>query len=53
MKYKSPINYHSKDMADVKVFRDRQTDQKLLAPDLSIRGIKSVLKFQASAKSSY
>jgi hypothetical protein len=44
MKYESPITYHSKDMANVKVFADRQTDrrtgQKLYAPDLSIRGHK-------------
>jgi hypothetical protein len=26
MKYESPITYHSKDMANVKVFADRQTD---------------------------
>jgi hypothetical protein len=36
-----PITYHSKDMANVKVFADRQMDrqtgQKLYAPDLSIR----------------
>jgi hypothetical protein len=41
MKYESPITCHSKDMANVKVFADRQTDrrtgQKLYAPDLSIR----------------
>jgi hypothetical protein len=44
MKYESPITYHSKDMANVKVFADRQTNrptgQKLYAPDLSIRGHK-------------
>jgi hypothetical protein len=47
MKYESPITYHSKDMANVKVFcrqtdkqTDRQTGQKLYAPDLSIRGYK-------------
>ena len=55
MKYESPITYHSKDMANVKVFADRQTDrqtdkqtdrrtgQKLYAPDLSIRGHKKLL----------
>jgi hypothetical protein len=26
MKYESPITYYSKDMANVKVFADRQTD---------------------------
>jgi hypothetical protein len=47
MEYESPISitYHSKDMANVKVFADRQTDrwagQKLYAPDLSIGGIKT------------
>jgi hypothetical protein len=48
MKYESPITYHSKDMANVKVFAERQTDkqtnrrtgQQLYAPDLSIRGHK-------------
>jgi hypothetical protein len=48
MKYESPITYHSKDMANDKVFADRQTDrqtnrrtgQKLNALDLSIRGHK-------------
>jgi hypothetical protein len=28
MKYESPITYHSKDMANVKVFVYRQTDKK-------------------------
>jgi hypothetical protein len=45
MKYESPITYHSKDMANVKVFADRQTNrqtgQKLYAPDLSIREHKN------------
>jgi hypothetical protein len=27
MKYESPITYHSKDMANVKVFADRQMDR--------------------------
>jgi hypothetical protein len=44
IKYKSPITYHSKNMANVKVFADRQTNrrtgQKLFAPDLSMRGQK-------------
>jgi hypothetical protein len=26
MKYEIPITYHSKDMANVKIFADRQTD---------------------------
>jgi hypothetical protein len=38
MKYESLITYHSKDMAMLKFFADRRTDQKLYAPDLSIRG---------------
>jgi hypothetical protein len=40
--YEIPITYNSKDMANAKVFADRQTDkrtgQNLYAPDLSIRG---------------
>jgi hypothetical protein len=28
MKYESPITYHWKDMANVKVFADRQTDEQ-------------------------
>jgi hypothetical protein len=39
--YESPITYHSKDMANVKVFAERhsnrQTGQKLYASHLSIR----------------
>jgi hypothetical protein len=46
MKRESPITYHSKDKAIVKVFADRQTNrrtgQKLYAPDLSIRGHKNI-----------
>jgi hypothetical protein len=41
MKYESLIICHSKDMANVKVFKDKQnrrTGQKLNAPDLSIQG---------------
>jgi hypothetical protein len=41
MKYESPNTYHSKYMANVKVFRrktDRRTGQNLYAPDLSILG---------------
>jgi hypothetical protein len=41
MKYESPITYHSKDMANVKVFADRWIGQKLYAPNLSIQGIKT------------
>jgi hypothetical protein len=41
VKYKSPITCHSKDMANVKVFTDRHTVQKLYAPDLSIWGHKN------------
>ena len=63
VKYESSITYHSKDMANVKVFADRQTDrqtdkqtnrrtgQKLYAPDLSIRGIKKKLHKFAGVKS--
>jgi hypothetical protein len=47
MKYESPITCHSKDMANVKVFADRQTTrqtgQKLYAPNLSIRGHKNFM----------
>jgi hypothetical protein len=47
MEYESSITYHSKDMANVKVFADRQTNrwigQKLYAPDLSIRGHKKTI----------
>jgi hypothetical protein len=33
MKYESPITYHSKDMVNVKVFADRQTDRpKIICP---------------------
>jgi hypothetical protein len=44
MKYECPITCHSKDMANVilQVFADRQTGQKLSAPDLSIRGHKKL-----------
>jgi hypothetical protein len=40
--YETPITYHSKDMANVKVFADRRTGQKLYASDLSIRGHKNL-----------
>jgi hypothetical protein len=47
MKYESLITYHSKDMATVKVFADRQTNRqtdrpKTICPDLSIRGHKNI-----------
>jgi hypothetical protein len=49
MKYESPITYHSRDMANFKVFADRQTGRrtgpKLYAPNLSIRGHKNVIQF--------
>jgi hypothetical protein len=52
MKYESPITYHSKDMANVKVFADRQINrrrgQKLYAPDLSILGHKKHTEFLKS-----
>jgi hypothetical protein len=32
MKYESPITYHSKDMDNVKVFTDRQTDKQTDRP---------------------
>jgi hypothetical protein len=45
MKYESYITCHSKDMANVEVFADRQTNrrtgQTLCAPDLLIRGHKN------------
>jgi hypothetical protein len=35
MKYESPITYHSKDMANVKVFADRQMDRpKTIMPPI-------------------
>ena len=44
IKYEGPKSYQSKDMANVKVFADEQTNKrkgkKLYAPDLSMRGIK-------------
>jgi hypothetical protein len=30
MKYESPITYHSKEIANVKVFADRQTDRRAI-----------------------
>jgi hypothetical protein len=46
MKYESPITYNSNDMANVFADRqtDRQTGQKLYAPDLSIRGHKNSVR---------
>ena len=48
VKYEGPNSQHLKDMANVKVFVDKQTDnqsdkqmgKKLCAPNLSIRGHK-------------
>jgi hypothetical protein len=55
MKYECPITCHSKDMANVKVFADRQTDrrsgQKLYAPDLSIWGHKNIYYITRKASS--
>jgi hypothetical protein len=33
MKYESPIAYHSKDMANIKVFADRETDKQTDRPN--------------------
>ena len=48
MKYESSITYHSKAMANVKVFcgqtnrqTDKQTGQKLYVPDLTMWGHKN------------
>jgi hypothetical protein len=43
MKYESPITYHSKDMANVKVFVDRKTDgqaKNYMPPIFRYGGIK-------------
>jgi hypothetical protein len=43
MKYESPITCHSKDIANVKVFADRQTDgqaKNYMPPIFRYRGIK-------------
>jgi hypothetical protein len=43
MKYESPITCHSKDMANVKVFADRQTDgqaKNYMPPIFRYGGIK-------------
>jgi hypothetical protein len=55
MNYESSITYPSKDMANVKVVADRQTNRqtdrpKLYAPDLSIRGHKTQTFKQYSLK---
>ena len=45
MKYESTNSYQSKDMADVQVFADKQTDRpKTTFPDLSMRGHKNHFK---------
>jgi hypothetical protein len=47
MKYESSITYHSKDMANVKVFADRQTDEQAknyMHPIFRYGGIKNKLK---------
>jgi hypothetical protein len=44
MKYESIITCHSKDMTNVKVFADKQTDgqaKNYMPPDLSIQGHKN------------
>jgi hypothetical protein len=57
VKYVSPITYHSKDMVNVKVFADRQTDrrtgQKLYAPDLSIRGHNNLFWLSGSVEGDF
>jgi hypothetical protein len=46
MKYESPITYHSKDMANVKVFADRQTKhgqaKNYMPPIFRYGGIKKL-----------
>ena len=46
MKHAGPRSYQSKDMTNVKVFADKQTDklrgQKLYTPDLSMQGHKKM-----------
>ena len=47
MKYESLITYHSKDMANVKVFADRQTDgqtKNYMPPIFRYGGIKKLGK---------
>jgi hypothetical protein len=49
MKYENPITYHSKDMATVKIFAERQTDgqaKNYLPPIFRYRGIKKVCETQ-------
>ena len=47
VKYEGPNSYQTKDMANVKVFADKETDkrtgQKLLASYLSMQGHKKLL----------
>jgi hypothetical protein len=43
MKYESPITYHSKDMANVKVFAEGQA-KNYMPPIFRYGGIKSSLK---------
>jgi hypothetical protein len=55
MKYESLITDHSKDMANVKVFADRQTDRqmdrpKTICPDLSIQGHKNIVPLMLGYK---
>ena len=35
VKYEGPNSYQSKDMANVKVFKDKQTGQKLYTPSIN------------------
>jgi hypothetical protein len=52
MKYESSITYHSKDMANVKVFADRQTDRQTknyMPPIFRYGGIKSKHKIECRA----
>ena len=47
MNYESPITCHSKVMANIKVFADKQTDtqtgHKQYSPNLSMQGHKKVV----------
>ena len=51
MKYDSSITYHSKAMANVNVFADKQMDRwtklmdrrKTISPDLSMQGLKKII----------
>ena len=57
VKYEISITYHSKAIANVKAFTDKQTDkrtgQKLYAPDLSTRGYKKIFLTMANAMICY